>query len=182
MKVGGQIIYHGPLGERSIKLVQYFEVGLSRYAFVQCQLMLFGCSGYTLHGRCSLMTQQGCCGCLHIPGIIAPLLDTIASRCRCHPNLLTGFAVFAKPAVFQLWQPFLINDILRMRRALRACPSWQKASTLPHGCCKSRHPAWKGASAWTSPRSLSAATCSSEPLPILMLCILMHSPIVCNAF
>ena len=26
MKVGGHIIYHGPLGPRSIKLVQYFEV------------------------------------------------------------------------------------------------------------------------------------------------------------
>lgn len=26
MKVGGHIIYHGPLGERSVKLVEYFEV------------------------------------------------------------------------------------------------------------------------------------------------------------
>lgn len=28
MKVGGRIIYHGPLGEKSVKLVQYFEVRL----------------------------------------------------------------------------------------------------------------------------------------------------------
>ena len=26
MKVGGQIIYHGPLGQKSIELVKYFEV------------------------------------------------------------------------------------------------------------------------------------------------------------
>ena len=26
MKVGGQIIYHGPLGQQSIELVKYFEV------------------------------------------------------------------------------------------------------------------------------------------------------------
>ena len=26
MKVGGHIIYHGPLGTKSVKLVEYFEV------------------------------------------------------------------------------------------------------------------------------------------------------------
>jgi len=26
MKLGGHIIYHGPLGDKSIKLVEYFEV------------------------------------------------------------------------------------------------------------------------------------------------------------
>ena len=32
MKVGGQIIYHGPLGKRSVKLVEYFEVRHPRVA------------------------------------------------------------------------------------------------------------------------------------------------------
>lgn len=29
MKVGGFIIYHGPLGEKSVQLVEYFEVHLT---------------------------------------------------------------------------------------------------------------------------------------------------------
>ena len=59
MKIGGQVIYHGELGQRSSKLVAFFEVR----SWVRVSLLSLLCSFRLTRLQAGILSQLSCMPC-----------------------------------------------------------------------------------------------------------------------